>query len=461
MTWRNVTAGKLALGVALAVAAALGIGATRTGAADTTAYLTAPVERGDLITTVAATGALNAGVTVRVGSQLSGQIRELLADFNHEVTKGQPIAELDPQTFAARVREAEAALEVAAADVRIREAAIKQAEAGLADAYGGLAAAAARIESAQATAADARRTMERTQMLRKGGTLPESEVDRTVAAYESSSALVRAAEAERRVREAAVLAAEAGIEIAEAELENARATVRQRDAGLDQAELDLERTVIRAPIDGVVVGRDVDRGQTVAASLEAPTLFTIAGDLHEMEVHARVDEADIGRIEPGQRAAFTVDAYLERTFAGTVVEVRKAPEVIQNVVTYTVVISAENPDLLLLPGMTALVQIVVEEVEDVLKVPNAALRFQPPESATAALAEDAATGHGVGAGMPAVVWVPGGGGRPAPVPIGIGASDAAATAVIAGPLEAGDEVIVGAAVAGDEGASFFGIRLGL
>ncbi|HET6520806.1 MAG TPA: efflux RND transporter periplasmic adaptor subunit, partial [Geminicoccaceae bacterium] len=427
-----------------------------------TTYLTAPVERGDLVTAVTATGTLNAVVTVEVGSQLSGQIKDLLADFNDEVEKGQPIARLDPETYAARVREAEAALDVAEAGVLIGRAAVARAEADLAGAHAGLAGAAAEIQSAAATRADAARELARKQTLHARGTLADSDVERALAGHDSAAALLRAAEAGRAGREAAVLAAEAALRMAEADLRNARAVVRQRQAELDQAEVDLERTVIRAPIEGVVIGRDVDRGQTVAASLEAPTLFTLARDLREMEVHAKVDEADIGRIRPGQRVAFTVDAYPGRSFEGAVVQVRKAPQVVQNVVTYTVVASAANPDLLLLPGMTALVQIVVGRVAGVLKVPNAALRFRPPEGAAAAAGGGAAgpgaasgeTGD-LGRGTPAVVWVPrGDGGEAAPLAIGIGASDAAASEVVAGPLGEGRPVIVGTAADDDGGGSF-------
>ena len=175
--------------------------------------------------------------------------------------------------------------------------------------------------------------------------------------------------------------------MADANLLYAEAAERQQAAELDQARIDLARTVIAAPIDGVVIGRDVDRGQTVAASLEAPTLFTIAQDLRQMEVHAKIDEADIGQIRVGQQASFTVDAYPGRTFSGhRRRRSARRPQVVENVVTYTVVLSTRNADLALLPGMTAIVQIVVEEVEDVLKVPNAALRFQPASSAGGAAA---------------------------------------------------------------------------
>jgi HlyD family secretion protein len=225
--------------------------------------------------------------------------------------------------------------------------------------------------------------------------------------------------------------------MAEAELQRAKAVVRQQTAVLERTRLDLERTVIRAPIDGLVIGRDVEAGQTVAASFEAPTLFTIARDLEAMEVHAMIDEADIGRIRTGQRAVFTVDAHPARTFAGTVAEIRLAPNVVQNVVTYDVLITAENADRALLPGMTATVEIVVEAVDDVLTVPNAALRFEPPAGATAPPSPPATP-----SGNRGTVWRLDRDGAPRPMAVTVGASDARATAIVGGPLRAGDAVVV-------------------
>jgi HlyD family secretion protein len=197
----------------------------------------------------------------------------------------------------------------------------------------------------------------------------------------------------------------------------------------------------------VVIGRDVDRGQTVAASLEAPTLFTIAQDLSRMEVHAKVDEADIGQIRVGQRASFTVDAHPGRIFSGTVEQIRKAPEVVENVVTYTVVLSTRNADLVLLPGMTAIIQVVVAEVEDVLTVPNAAVRFRPLQSAAVRPVADAAAATGSANGSPAVIWLLGVGDRPHPVQVALGRSNESATEIVEGSLRAGQEVIVGTAAA--------------
>jgi HlyD family secretion protein len=250
----------------------------------------------------------------------------------------------------------------------------------------------------------------------------------------------------------------AALHKADAELLNARATVAQRDAMLEQARVELDRSVIRSPITGVVIGRDIDRGQTVAASLEAPTLFKIARDLRDMEVHAKIDEADIGRIRVSQPATFRVDAFPGRQFSGKVTQIRKAPEVVRNVVTYRVVIATRNPELLLLPGMTALVEIVVRETDEVLKLPNAALRFRPRErESLRQAAKNVVLEDAIGAERD--VWALDDDGEPKPVRVRLGLSDASVTEVVEGPLREGQDVIVGTAP--EEGERrLFGIRWG-
>ena len=416
-------------------------------------YLTAAVERGDLRTTVTAIGTLNAVETVEVGSQLSGQVAELLVDFNDEVEEGQPLARLDPRTFESEVREAEAALEVARAQVLTERATLQTAAAELGAARNKLKVARARVESARAQLAETERDLRRKQVLAGTEVLAQAHVDRASTTNQSTAAGLRAADAEAEVARNAVVAAEARQLVADANLLYAQATERQKAADLDQARIDLARTVIAAPSDGVVIGRDVDRGQTVAASLEAPTLFTIAQDLRQMEVHAKIDEADIGQIRMGQRASFTVDAHPGRIFSGTVEQIRKAPEVVENVVTYTVVLSTRNADLVLLPGMTAIVQVVVTEAENVLTVPNAALRFEPPR-ATGAHAASSGAAFGDG-GQAAVVWVPGVGARPHPVQVTLGRSNESATELVDSLLRAGQRVIVGMASTPQE-HSWFG-----
>jgi HlyD family secretion protein len=415
-------------------------------------YITAPIERGDVSTTLSATGSLRALVTVQVGSQLSGQIAQLLVDFNDEVREGEPLAKLDPRTFASEVREAEAGLEVARAQVLTARATLQTAAAELAAARSKLRVAQAQAESAGAQLAETERDLKRKQTLAGTKVLAQAYVDQAMTAYQSAAADLRAAEAEVQVAREAVVAAEARQLMADANLLYAQAAERKQAAELDQARIDLARTVISAPIDGVVIGRDVDQGQTVAASLEAPTLFTLAQDLRQMEVHANIDEADIGRIHLGQQASFTVDAYPGRAFTGTVTQLRKAPQLIQNVVTYTVVLSTQNADLALLPGMTAVVGVVVDEAKDVLKVPNAALRFQPPSDtmANAAAARDARD-----AGRSALVWLPGDDAVPVPVQVALGRSNESATELVDGPLRAGQQVIVGTASASQD-HSWFG-----
>jgi HlyD family secretion protein len=306
-------------------------------------------------------------------------------------------------------------------------------------------------------AENAKRDFKRKQILVKRSTIAPAAAEDASTAFKSAAALRRAAEAEREVAESAVTATEASRKMAEATLQHAEAAVKQQIALLEQAQIDLSRTVIRAPIDGVVIGRKVDPGQTVAATLEAPTLFTIAQDLHQMEVHAKIDEADIGRIRLGQRASFAVDTHPGRNFQGTVTQIRKASEVIQNVVTYTVVLTVQNTDLALLPGMTAVVQILVDSAADVLKIPNAALRYRPPEEvSTGSTTAGAAASEDNSA---AVVWVLNPEGTAVPVQVKLGRSSDNATEVVDGALRAGQDVIVGA-VPLDNGISFFGIGRG-
>jgi HlyD family secretion protein len=342
----------------------------------------ARVECGLLISAVSSTGTLNAVITVQVGSQVSGQIKELLADFNSEVREGQVIARIDPENFEARVRQAEAEQAVAQSNVSIQRAALERARAELQNARSALDATKAQTEKARVAVEDAKRDLNRKKTLHKSKIISESDIDKAVAVYEQAAAQWNAAEAEEQAQNSLVRSRQAALKMAQAQVEHALAQVKQREAALRQNRVELEHTVIRSPVDGVVIERSVDVGQTVAASLQAPTLFTIAQDLRKMQVETNVDEADIGRIQVGQGTTFTVDAFPGHDFSGKVEQIRKAPETVQNVVTYTVVVSADNPELRLLPGMTANVQIVVEERTDTLKVPNAALRFQPSGAET-------------------------------------------------------------------------------
>jgi HlyD family secretion protein len=270
-------------------------------------------------------------------------------------------------------------------------------------------------------------------------------------------AQVNASKAQEDAQVSAVRAAEAQLRVTEAMLKNAVANVVQNEAALRQAQVDLERTYIRAPVDGTVVGRSVDVGQTVAASLQAPTLFTIAQDLRNMQVDTNVDEADVGRVKVGQTATFTVDSFPGRTFTGEVVQIRKAPLVVQNVVTYDVVVTAKNPEQRLLPGMTANVRIVIDQKEGVLQVPNAALRFRPagveaPERERPARPAPGSSGGGGGraGGAPGGrVWVLGPDGKPAMVQLQLGIGDGTYTEVAKGEIKEGQQVIVGVVAPGD------------
>ena len=394
-------------------------------------YRLARAERGPLTAAVAASGTLNAVTTVQVGSQISGQVKEIYADFNTPVKAGQVIARIDPQTFELRVTQARADLDAAHGAVAV--------------ARSGLAAQAAELGRVGVTLADAQRDYERKKALVEKSFISPSELDKARTLLEATRQQLKAVEAQMRV--------------GEAQVHSALAAVKQRESLLRQAQVDLERTIIRAPVDGTVILRNVDAGQTVAASLQAPVLFTIARDLRDMQVEAAIDEADVGRLRAGLPATFTVDAFPRRSFSGEIVQIRKSPVNVQNVVSYTVVISAHNPDLALLPGMTANVRIVIEQRQDALKVPNAALRFRPagaleappqPRPGAAAKGRDTVrTGR---------VWVPDGrGARPLEVQLGL--SDGLSTEIVAGALAEGAEVIVGLAAAEQRGAGLPRFRI--
>jgi len=311
-------------------------------------YQTAVVERGDVVEVVGATGTLEAVTTVQVGSQVSGTIARLHADFNSVVRKGQVVARLDPSLFEARVSQARA----------------------------NLIAARANVERARATANDNRQKLARAQELAAKELLPVSDLE----------------------------TAQANHDAALAELKANQAAVSQAEANLNQAQVDLGHTIITAPIDGVVIGRNVDVGQTVAASFQAPVLFVIANDLRRMQVNAAIDEADIGRVQTDQEVSFRVDAYPERTFAGRVAQVRLQPTIAQNVVTYSTIISVDNPEQRLKPGMTATVSLIVRQASGVLRVPAAALRFRPEGFERPGRGQGGGTGAGArpaGAGVAA------------------------------------------------------------
>jgi len=298
-------------------------------------YYTAPVETGEIKQVVEATGTINAVITVQVGSQVSGTISKLYVDFNSHVKKGQLIAQIDPPLF---------------------EGALSQARADLENARANLAVAVANTAKARASEVQTKADYERNLGLSKQGEISQQSLDVAKANADSAAAQVTAALAQEN---------------------QARAQVQQKEAAVQVAQTNLDYTVIHAPIDGTVVARNVDVGQTVAASLQAPTLFTIAQDLTKMQVYAKTDESDVGQIRSGQKVTFKVDAYPRETFNGTVSQVRMNSTVVQNVVTYDTIIDFDNPELKLFPGMTAYVSIPVATAANVLKVPNGALRYKP------------------------------------------------------------------------------------
>lgn len=381
-------------------------------------YELGKVEKGALSASVSASGTLSALITVQVGSQVSGQIQDVLADFNTPVKQGQVIARLDPATFQSRVTQAEADLAAAqgAVDVARSTLAVRQAEAG----------------KAKAALGEAERNLKRKQDLVAQGFVSTAELDTAQTGLDTAREQARLSQSE--------------IQAAQAQVGNAQAVVRQRQAQLEQARLDLARTIIRAPVDGVVVSRNIDAGQTVAASLQAPVLFTIAQDLKDMEVNIAVDEADVGRVAEGQKVRFTVDAFPGERFTGNVTQIRKAPQISNNVVTFSVMARVKNPDLKLLPGMTASAKILTEERQAVLKVPNEALRFRPtnPDGTPVKLE---VRKREEGPGIPGRVWMQGADGGPTPLNLRLGVSDGKFTEVLQGEVKEGTQIILSKAEA--------------
>lgn len=359
-------------------------------------FRTATLERGSVISVVTATGTVNPVVAVQVGSQVSGYIKSLSADFNSVVKAGQVIAQIDPSPFQARRDQA----------------------------WSNLQMAKAAVSKAQVDLAQKKREWERMQRLLGQQFVSQNDVDLAMTNAEN----------------------------AQAQLQLAGAQVKQAEAALSAAELDLKYTTIRSPVDGIVIARNVEVGQTVAASFATPNFFLIALDLTKMQVDTNVSEADIGGMADGRAATFTVDAYPGEVFRGEIKQVRNAPLAVQNVVTYNVVVGVDNPDLRLKPGMTANVSIVVAQRDQALKVPNAALRFTPPSGLGGgagradAAAPKSAGGEGGGAAAGSVgkrLWRMGTGGAPEPVAVQAGVSDGTMTEVISADLHEGDKIIIG------------------
>lgn len=375
-------------------------------------YISVEVQKGNVTQVVTATGSLSAVITVQVGSQVSGAIDKLFADFNSKVKKDQVVAQINQDKFKATVDQARA----------------------------NLLAAQANVTKAKASMEDAQRTLDRNKELKKRDLIAQSEFDTSQAAYDSAAA----------------------------QYEVNKAQVNQAEAALNQSSVDFNNTVIRSPVDGIVVSRNVDVGQTVAASLQAPILFLIANDLSKMQVDTNVSEGDVGNVWVGQDVTFAVDAYPSRRFKGTVQQVRNAAIMVQNVVTYDAVVGVDNKELLLKPGMTANVEFLVSRKEDVLKIPNAALRFRPlserqPPAQVAAAGQAGGPGPEAGGGAGRRGGSPNAGQgsrnreggvnrqgtvytirdqKAIPVRVRLGISDGSYSEVVAGDLKAGDQIIL-------------------
>jgi HlyD family secretion protein len=489
-----------AAGVAVLAVAAFYFWGNQASAAQ---YLTAKVERGNLRNTVTATGTLQAVTTVQVGSQASGTISSLSADYNSVVKKGQVIAQLDPAVSKAQVDQARANLQQAQAGLQQAKAAVSNSRAGVSDAQAraqgasstaqnnqaGVAAAQANLAVLKAQQDDALSLLNQQEALVKGGIIAQRDLDVAKTAYQTAQAkydqgvaqLNQAKLSQQMAAGSGIASSQAQVQQSQAQVQQSQASVsaaeaqvQQAQAALQLAEVNLAHTTIASPIDGIVVSRDVSVGQTVAASLSAPTLFTIANDLTKMQVIANIDQADIGLVENAKAVKFSVDAFPGKDFDGKIEQMRLNPQTVQNVVTYNVVIDVDNPEQKLKPGMTANLTVTIDERNNVLKVANAALRFTP-QDVTAQKTTGAANANGQGrrqsnangasdatsksgggadvqfapatapvlAGQTRIVWVLGQDGTPQKRRIKVGLTDGAATEVVEGNLVEGEMVITG------------------
>jgi len=472
------------------------------GSASAAQYLTAKVERGNLRNAVTATGTLQAVTTVQVGSQASGTISALYADYNSVVKKGQVVAQLDPAVSKAQVEQAKANLQQAQASLQQAKAAVANSRAGVSDAQARAQAASstaqnnqAGVVGAQANLAvlkaqqdDALSLLKQQEALVKSGIIAQRDLDVARTAYQTAQAkydqgvaqLNQAMLSQQMAAGSGIASSQAQVQQSQAQVLQSQASVsaaaaqvQQATAALQLAEVNLAHTTIASPIDGIVVSRDVNVGQTVAASLSAPTLFTIANDLTKMQVIANIDQADIGLVENAKSVKFSVDAFPGKDFDGKIEQMRLNPQTVQNVVTYNVVIDVDNPEQKLKPGMTTNLTFTIDERNNVLKVANAAFRFMPQDAslrtgsggngnwqgrrqqnANGGTDQSARSGNGtdvqfaratdpVLAGQTRIVWVLGQDGQPQRRRVKIGLTDGAATEVVEGNLVEGEMVITG------------------
>jgi len=417
------------------------------------AYMTAPIDRGDIQSAITATGTVNAVKTVQVGSQVSGNIIALYADFNTKVKKGQLVARIDPAIFQARVDQAKATQDSANAAVVSARAAIKKAESDIAGATANVASQKAALVHAQSAVTDAKTKNQRRIEMVNQGLIAREEAETYQATYDQAVASLDAAQSAVAAAQSSVTSAQAQRDVIQTQAESALAQVKQATATLQQAQLDLAHTQILAPVDGTVISRNMDVGQTVAASFQAPTIFQIAQDLTQMQVDTNVDESDVGPIRVGQKAEFTVDAFPGVIFPGEVSQIRQAALNVQNVVTYDVVVALSNANLKLFPGMTANVRIINGAVQQALRLPAAALRFHPPTAPAAGNGKGngkSSGRKGAGGGQQAVYVLEQG--KLKRVPVKLGLSDGNYTEILSGLTE-GQQVVTGMAATNKKAAS--------
>lgn len=433
----------------LALLAALGVGGLAAAGwyverrPDPPKFLTAAVERGSITSVVQATGTINPLTTVPVGSDVSSTVKYIFADYNSRVQAGQVLAQLDPEVYEAQVTRDQGNLENAIANEKNAEAAIAVQEAVIKTNQ-------ANLEKAKAAAVYAQATAKRVMELANQGVISQDQGDQLKSGMDQADAQVRAAEAQlnQSIAQLAQI---------RAQLDQAKAQIRSMQGTLDLAETDLRDCTIVSPIDGTVVARNVTVGQSVAASLQAPVVFSIAQDLTRMQLYASTDESDTGNIKIGTEATFQVDAFPSETFRGRVSAIRLNATTVQNVVTYNTIVDFENPDGKLLPGETAYATIPTGHVEDCIKIPNSALRFTPalpPQELQRIYRKygipiAATTSH---AGGRQVVWKLLGDGQIQPVAVQAGITDYTYTQLVAGDLTVGEPLAAGEASEGAEGS---------
>src|ERR1043166_2438001 len=523
--WKKIATSKLQLMIGGAALVVLGLAAFYFwgGQSSTPQYMTAKVERGNLRNTVTATGTLQAVVTVQVGSQASGTISSLNADYNSIVKKGQVIAQLDPAVPRAQVDQARANLQQARANLQQSIASVAGSRAGVSDAQAkalaarstvqnnqsGVAGAQANLAVLKAQLDDANAFLKQQESLMRSGVIAQRDYDLAMTAYKTAEA--RYNQAQTQVNQAQLAAqssadsgiaqsqaqvqqSQATVQQSQAQVQQAQAQVKQAEAALNLAEVNLAHTTITSPIDGIVVSRDVNVGQTVAASLSAPPLFTIAKDLTQMQVIANIDQADIGLVEQAKSVKFSVDAFPGKDYDGKIEQMRLNPQNVQNVVTYNVVIDVNNPEQKLKPGMPANLTLTMNDRNNVLKVPNSALRFVPQDASGQRLGRSGGGNSGAGGqrrqggqagnnsgavnpgdqsaqsgqqnseqqsqtnfappsapvlpGQTRVIWVMGNDGKIQSRRIKIGLTDGAQTEVVDGNLVEGELVVIGQTMTG-------------